>query len=59
MNKYPYNGSTTKSKRRCLRKNVADAEQASNNMMPMEITPFTPLILRGDIKGESPYLEGG
>jgi hypothetical protein len=53
MNKYLYTGSTTKSKRRCLMKNATDADQASNNMMPMEVTPFAPLILRGDIGGES------
>jgi hypothetical protein len=47
MNKYLYNDPITKSKRPCLRKNAIDAEQASNNMMPMEKPPSTPLTLRG------------
>jgi hypothetical protein len=58
MNKYLYNDPTTKSKGPCLRKNAIDAEQASNNMMPMEIPPFTPLTLRGDVEGGSPYSKG-
>jgi hypothetical protein len=40
MNKYLYNDPTTKSKQPCLKKNAIDAEHASKNMMPMEITPL-------------------
>jgi len=50
MNKYLYNDPITKSKRPCLRKNAIDAEQASNNMMPMEITPLYPAYSKGDVE---------
>ena len=51
MNKYLYNDPTTKSKGPCLRKNAIDAEQASNNMMLMEITPLYPPYSKGGCRG--------
>ena len=40
MNRRLYDDPTTKSKQPCLRKNAINAEHASRNMMPMEITPL-------------------
>ncbi|MGB6874377.1 MAG: hypothetical protein WBE46_09695 [Dehalococcoidia bacterium] len=58
MNIYLYNDPTTKSKRRCLRMNAIDIEQASTTCDAHgNNPPLSPLILRGDNEGENPYFK--